>query len=61
MHRFFGLMTLIAGLAFAGAAVACPMHESASAEQSTVTASAPAGTSTDATTTSKTPEANTGG
>jgi hypothetical protein len=60
MRRFLGFLSLIVILAFAGAAVACSMHESASVEQGTVTASAPAGTST-GTTTPKTPEVNTGG
>ena len=57
---------LIGALALAGTAVACPMEQSASNDQTVVTASAPsqtpaAGTPATGTTTPKTPEAKIGG
>jgi hypothetical protein len=66
MHKLLGSLTVIALLAPAGSAIACSMNESASNDQTVVTASAPAqstapnaGTTT--TTTPKTPQADTGG
>ena len=64
-------LSVIATLALAGTAVACPMEQSASNDQTVVTASAPsqtpatgtpvAGPTGTGTTTPKTPEAEIGG
>jgi hypothetical protein len=56
----------LAGMALAGTAAACPMEQSASNDQTVVTASAPSqapatGTPATGTTTPKTPEAEIGG
>jgi hypothetical protein len=59
-------LSVIATLALAGTAVACPMEQGASNDQTVVTASAPSqtpvtGTPATGTTTPKTPEAEIGG
>jgi hypothetical protein len=65
MNKLLGSLMLITALAVGGSALACSMQENASTDQSTVTAAAPAQSSTPApgttTTTPKTPEAKTGG
>jgi hypothetical protein len=64
MRKLIGLLTVIATLALAGAAVACSMQRSVSNDQQTVaSAAAPDQSSAPATTTTarKTPEAGTGG
>ena len=66
MLRRLAAFSVIATLALAGAALACPMGQSASNDQAVVTAAAPAqtpatGTPATGTTTPKTPEAEIGG
>ena len=65
MQRYLASAAVIATLALAGSAFACPYSESASNDQTVVTAAAPDQTTAPATTapttTPKTPEASTGG
>ena len=65
MQTLLGSVTLAAVIAFAGVSFACPMGKTASADQTVVTAQAPAQSSAPATgtttTTPKTPQANSGG
>jgi hypothetical protein len=63
MHKLLSSLTAIVLLASAGSAIACSMNESASNDQTTVTASAPAQSTapSSSTTLPKTPHADTGG
>ena len=66
MLRRLAALSVISTLALAGTAIACPMDQSASNDQTVVTASAPSqtpatGTPGTGTTTPKTPEAEIGG
>jgi hypothetical protein len=59
--RRLAALGVISTLALAGTAIACPMEQSASNDQTVVTASAPTQTPATGTTTPKTPEAEIGG
>lgn len=66
MLRRLAALSVISTLALAGTAIACPMEQSASNDQTVVTASAPmqtpaTGPTGSETTTPKTPEAEIGG
>ena len=66
MSRRLATLSVIATLALAGTALACPMEQSAANDQTVVTASVPAqtpvtGPTGTGTTTPKTPEAEIGG